>query len=193
MPRLSRAEHQARTKAALIDVGRRHFAEHGYAKASLDKIAADAGFTRGAIYANFDGKAGLLLAVLDIRLQDQIRDLQAIGSDLGQLDEWRRANARKQRGLSLAVLEFRVVALRDDRVRRQLLERERTLRRAFADLISRAAADLGIELPLPDEQIAAALLALGDGLTQQQRVDPDGIDPSTFASVLAILIRNLQP
>lgn len=187
--RLSRSEKQAATRSALVYSARQHFAEHGYAGASLEKIAADAGFTRGAVYANFKDRAELFLAVLDDRVREQINELEAVGTDLAALSAWRRRNARAQRGLSLAVLEFRIAALRDEQSRKQLRIRDRALRHAFAALITRAADDLGIALPLPGEQVAAALLALGDGITQQHRVDPDGVDPATFEAVLAILMK----
>lgn len=192
MVRISRAEQQQQTCKALVEAARRHFADDGYGRASLDKIAADAGYTRGAIYANFDGRPGLFLAVLDARLEDQIRELEAIGSDLAQLGRWRRANAQKERGLAWAVTEFRAAALRDDDLRDQFRDRERTLRRAFADLIGRRAADLKITLPVPVEQVAAALLALGDGLTEQHQLDPEGVDPATFDTVLATLIQGAK-
>lgn len=184
----SRAERQAQTREALVDAARHHFAEHGYAGASLEKIAADAGFTRGAVYANFKDRAELFLAVLDDRLQKQVSELEAVGTELAALSAWRSRNARSQRGLSLAVLEFRIAALRDERVRKQLRDRDRALRQAFAGLITRAADTDGIQLPLPAEQVAAALLALGDGITQQHRIDPEGVDLNTFEAVLGALI-----
>lgn len=187
-----RAEQQQQTRTALIDVARRHFSAQGYSATSLDKIAAEAGFTRGAIYANFDGKPGLLLAVLDARLEDQVAELTEVGTDLDELARWRTHNAARERGLAWAVTEFRLVALRDDTLRSQLRERERTLRAAFADLVDQAAASLDLSLPIPSEQAAAALLALGDGLTQQHELDPEAIDQGTFEMVLALLIRGMQ-
>lgn len=191
MGRLTRHEQQARTRAALLEAAREHFAEHGYGQASLDKIAEEAGFTRGAIYAHFEAKSGLFLAVLDARLNAQVHELEAIGADLEKLGRWRQANAQAQRGLSLAVLEFRATAMRDEKLREQLVQRERRLRRAFANLISKAADDLGIQLPLAAEQVAVALLALGDGITQQHHLDPDRVELNTFEETLSALIDNL--
>ena len=39
--------------------------KRGFEGASLDEIAEAAGFTRGAIYKNFDGKEDLFFAVFD--------------------------------------------------------------------------------------------------------------------------------
>src|ERR1700735_4369724 len=62
--RLSREESQAQTRAALITVGRRHFLRYGLGGAVAEKIAEDAGYSRGALYSNFDGKEELFLAVI---------------------------------------------------------------------------------------------------------------------------------
>jgi AcrR family transcriptional regulator len=64
MVRLTRAQQQARTRAAVLDAAVEEFAEHGYADAKIDRIAARAELTRGAVYSNFAGKRSLYLAVL---------------------------------------------------------------------------------------------------------------------------------
>ncbi|MEO1160814.1 MAG: TetR/AcrR family transcriptional regulator [Pseudomonadota bacterium] len=60
-----RAEMMEETRAKLIGSARKAFADKGYAAASMDDLTADAGLTRGALYHNFGGKKGLLLAVID--------------------------------------------------------------------------------------------------------------------------------
>ncbi|MHC5909126.1 TetR family transcriptional regulator, partial [Streptomyces sp. S6] len=64
MARLTRAQQQERTRAAVLVAARREFTEHGYAEAKIDRIAERADLTRGAVYSNFSGKRALYLAVL---------------------------------------------------------------------------------------------------------------------------------
>ncbi|MGI5346732.1 TetR/AcrR family transcriptional regulator [Streptomyces sp. CA-250714] len=64
MARLTRAQQQERTRAAVLAAAREEFAEHGYAEAKVDRIAERAELTRGAVYSNFTGKRALYLAVL---------------------------------------------------------------------------------------------------------------------------------
>lgn len=64
MARLTRAQQQERTRAAVLVAARQEFAEHGYTEAKIDRIAERAELTRGAVYSNFSGKRGLYLAVL---------------------------------------------------------------------------------------------------------------------------------
>ena len=64
MVRLTRAQQQERTRAAVLAASRREFSEHGYAEAKVDRIAERAELTRGAVYSNFPSKRALYLAVL---------------------------------------------------------------------------------------------------------------------------------
>jgi len=64
MPRLSREESQERTRAKLLAAARALFAQNGYGMTSVDRIAEKAGFSKGAVYSNFNGKEDLFLAVL---------------------------------------------------------------------------------------------------------------------------------
>ncbi|KZB84681.1 TetR/AcrR family transcriptional regulator [Amycolatopsis regifaucium] len=64
MVRLTRAQQQARTRAAVLAAAREEFVEYGYTAAKVDRIAERAELTRGAVYSNFPGKRALYLAVL---------------------------------------------------------------------------------------------------------------------------------
>ncbi|WP_431904195.1 TetR/AcrR family transcriptional regulator [Nonomuraea sp. bgisy101] len=64
MARLTRAQQQERTRAAVLAAARAEFAERGYADAKVDRIAERAELTRGAVYSNFPSKRALYLAVL---------------------------------------------------------------------------------------------------------------------------------
>src|SRR5919108_4703104 len=71
--RLNRHEKRAITRTRLLEAARKVFGRRGYYGASLDEIAADAGFSKGALYYNFGGKEGLFLALLEERLQERVR------------------------------------------------------------------------------------------------------------------------
>ncbi|SES08520.1 transcriptional regulator, TetR family [Lentzea xinjiangensis] len=64
MVRLTRAQQQERTRAAVLAAAEEEFTEHGYALAKVDRIAERAELTRGAVYSNFPSKRALYLAVL---------------------------------------------------------------------------------------------------------------------------------
>lgn len=60
-----RAKRKAETRALLLEAGLRVFSEHGLALATLDDVAAAAGFTKGAIYRQFRSKSAFLLALFE--------------------------------------------------------------------------------------------------------------------------------
>jgi AcrR family transcriptional regulator len=64
MARLTRAQQQERTRAAVLAAAWDEFAAHGYVEAKVDRIAERAELTRGAVYSNFPSKRALYLAVL---------------------------------------------------------------------------------------------------------------------------------
>ncbi|WP_129786930.1 TetR/AcrR family transcriptional regulator [Promicromonospora panici] len=76
MVRLTRAQQQERTRAAVLAAAREEFVEQGYALAKIDRIADRAELTRGAVYSNFAGKRALYLAVL-VELVEQARGADA--------------------------------------------------------------------------------------------------------------------
>ena len=63
--RVSRSESQAQTRLRLVATARTLFLTDGYAATSLERVAAEAGFSKGAVYSNFAGKDDRCLAVLD--------------------------------------------------------------------------------------------------------------------------------
>jgi AcrR family transcriptional regulator len=53
------------TRAALLDTGRRFFAERGFHDVSAEELVRGAGLSRGALYHHFAGKQGLFEAVFE--------------------------------------------------------------------------------------------------------------------------------
>ena len=64
-PPRTQLQRTAATRRALIDAARRLFGVEGYAAVGTERIAGEAGVTRGALYHQFVDKADLFAAVLD--------------------------------------------------------------------------------------------------------------------------------
>ena len=62
--RRTQADRRARTRSALLEAAARGFSRYGYANLRLERVAADAGYTRGALYHLFANKEDLALAVV---------------------------------------------------------------------------------------------------------------------------------
>jgi AcrR family transcriptional regulator len=61
---LTQAQRRARSRGALLESAARHISRHGYGNLVLEDVARDAGYTRGALYHQFEGKEDLALAVV---------------------------------------------------------------------------------------------------------------------------------
>src|SRR5256714_15279437 len=62
--RLSRNERKAQTRAELIDAAARVFARRGYHGTTVDDVAEEAGFTKGAFYSNFESKEDVFVELV---------------------------------------------------------------------------------------------------------------------------------
>ena len=65
VPRSTQAERSARTRSALLESAARGLSRYGYGNLILERVASDAGYTRGALYHQFKDKEDLALAVID--------------------------------------------------------------------------------------------------------------------------------
>lgn len=70
------ASEAAATRERILAAARAGFARDGYAEASLERIAADAGVTRGALHHHFGDKRGLFVEVFT-RLEHELNDAVA--------------------------------------------------------------------------------------------------------------------
>ena len=76
--RLTRRESRDSTRARLIESAGRVFVRAGFDAASVEQIAEEAGFSRGAFYSNFKSKDGLFLELLDRKRIETQNSLSAI-------------------------------------------------------------------------------------------------------------------
>jgi AcrR family transcriptional regulator len=63
--RLTQPERRARTRSALLEAAARGLSRDGYGNLVLERVARDAGYTRGALYHQFASKEELAIAVID--------------------------------------------------------------------------------------------------------------------------------
>jgi AcrR family transcriptional regulator len=63
--RRTQADRSARTRSALLESAARGLSRYGYSNLILERVASEAGYTRGALYHQFKDKEDLALAVID--------------------------------------------------------------------------------------------------------------------------------
>jgi AcrR family transcriptional regulator len=184
-PRLSRAEQNDRNRALLLAAARRVFLERGYYAATLDQIADEAGFSKGAVYSRFASKADMFLALLEDRIAERAaRNAQLAGevagtSNFAALFDQAQEDERTTPGWRLLVTEFRLHAARDP----ELSRRYATLHARTVDGVARLFAEISKEnvesLPFPPRLMAELWLAIETGRALEQITDPDALsDPA---------------
>lgn len=159
------------TREALLDAAADLFAERGYQAASLDDIAEAAGFTRGAIYSNFDGKEDLFLSVMARRNDELLAayaDLLVRSGEHGDAlsdaaSIWSATQSHDLEGLRL-MLEFRLLALRNETIRASLQDFERKTEQAVERVVEQMTSAAGVELRLPAKDFATLLYVAQQGL-----------------------------
>ncbi|MDN4068749.1 TetR family transcriptional regulator [Paenibacillus vini] len=77
----------ADTRTRILEAAAKVFAEQGYATASLEKAAAEAGMTKGAVYWHFSSKQDLFLAIMERNLIQQNRQLPVQIENLLEADD----------------------------------------------------------------------------------------------------------
>lgn len=121
---LGRKDLQQQTRERLIFTARAVFSEDGYHGARLDRIAAEAGYSKGAVYSNFAGKAELFLAVMDDNIRASLAGTEVKAeSSLASLGDADAVSEAAIRGFALATLEFVAMAARDDDLRAECSKR----------------------------------------------------------------------
>ena len=197
--RLTRAQRAARTRKLLMAAASKVCARHGLERASIDEVAEEAGFTKGAFYANFRSKEELFLAMLDERFAEELAKLDRTLSEEGELDDQVRA-AASGFAHDLAddpewvrlYFQFAAHAARDDRFRAELVTRERALRARMTDIVRRRTERLPFPAPLPPDQVARMADAMIDGFAMHQLLDPDDYPDALHATMWTVFVAGLE-
>lgn len=154
------------------------FLRDGYAATSLEKVAEEAGFSKGAVYSNFQGKDDLCLEVLDDIHREvadavlgSLQGAATVDHALGAFDQWADARLGDPDWSALEA-EFAARSRRDPRLRAALEERNARIRGIIAMALRRTCEEHGLVLAMDADDAANALFSLGIGLGIQRSIDP---------------------
>jgi AcrR family transcriptional regulator len=181
----------------LVSAAAEVFAEKGYEGAGVAEIARRAGYTTGAIYGRFTGKAELLLAAIEAhseseldqlfnqhRFEGKVTDiLTTVGSHL-VTDELGPNSA--------LLLEAFVASRRDPEMRRRLRDSLDLRSDRLADLVTEAQATGAIDPSLDKEAVVRFCHAVGFGFLLFRAVELDLPDPQPWEHLIARLVDALD-
>ncbi|HEY4456955.1 MAG TPA: TetR/AcrR family transcriptional regulator [Pseudonocardiaceae bacterium] len=194
MPRLTRVEQQERTHQRLLAAGRSVLTQRGFLAATVEEIAAEAGYTRGAVYKHFGGKEGLWLAIIDARAEAHLR---LLGEALDQVSDQRElvaaltpagfADDADAAQWSRTTAEFAAAVTRLPEIAEAAVSTQRRHEEQILALLERHCQRLGIRPALPLSQAVVLLSVLNTSLALRRGVDPATDVPGIVANVLAIV------
>jgi AcrR family transcriptional regulator len=194
----TRRQKQAETRSSLLRSAAKLFCRHGLEGASVEEVAQDAGYTKGAFYSNFKSKEELFLVMLDEKFGSELDRIDRLLAGTGEPDhEARTAAADFVRYIHSdpewprLYFEFVAYAARNEEFRQELATRHRALRARLTEIYRRWSSDFPAPPPIPIEDIAAMTDFMGDGFILDQLVDPE-LDDGLYATMLAIFFRGLQ-
>lgn len=195
--RLTREQSRDQTRQRLLDAAQAIFLSKGFVAASVEDIAEQAGYTRGAFYSNFSSKSELFLQLLKRDHENVMADMRAIfegGESRSQMEarvlDYYSKHFREN-DCFLLWMEGKLQAARDPDFRVGFVACLRELRAATTEYIRQFSAQVGTPLPLPAEQLAVGLLALSDGMQFSVAFDPQAVTPEMTEAVLAGFFRRV--
>jgi AcrR family transcriptional regulator len=198
MSAVTRKQKQARTRAKLMRSASKLFCRHGLEQASVDEIAQEAGYTKGAFYSNFKSKEELFLAMLDEKFGEEIERIEAglrtdetpdeaarhAGEDLMRFmrsdPEWERL-----------FLEFVAYAGRNEQFRQEVLTRCRAMEERLGEVYLRWSKEIGIEPPLPIHDITRMTSIMTQGFVLNQQIDPE-LREELYGTLVAAFMLGLR-
>ena len=180
------------TREKLFEAAARVFEEQGIGGASIEAIAAAAGFTRGAFYSNFDSKDELIIAMLEDHVAQSItrmHELLARHRNLADFIEALKKMDRSQQdplGRSpLLHMEMILFVARAEKRRPELAKRLRARRKLIVEIVENTAKGSSVN----PAWTGAIVLALEDGFRLHRLIDPETTPSDSFLRAIGDLQR----
>jgi AcrR family transcriptional regulator len=178
---LTRADRQAQTRDELIAAADRMFTRTGFHATSVDAVADAAGYTKGAVYSNFESKEDLFFAVYARRVDRRLEEIEAtLATGDTAYEGLERLIAELERrhddGWLAVFFEFWAHVLRHPELRVRFVEQHRRAMEPTAAALERIAAERGEQLPEDPLKLATARLAAQTGLQLERLTQPELVD-----------------
>ena len=195
---LTREDSRERTTQRLLAAARKLIAKRGLSATTLDDIAADAGYTRGAFYSNFSSKGELFIELLR-------RDHEAMSAQLRSLrDDSLRLEHIQQRireiynqmyrtnETFMNWTEARMLAARDTKFRAKLNALVTEKRAQIAEFIEYFHQRAGAPPQVPPEAMAMGFMSLVEGVKLSMLSSPTDMTPEAAESVLTLFVDSIM-
>jgi len=180
-----------RNRELLLAAARRVFLARGYHGSTLDAIAAEAGFSKGVVYSQFESKSDLFLALLDERIAERAAENERVVREAGggaaavaALFALGRRRAQRETDWNLLLLEFRAQAAREPALNERYAKAHARAIDGIAGLLTRMFEAAGVEPARPPELLATFVLALTSGVNLENLVAPGSLPADAVVELL---------
>jgi AcrR family transcriptional regulator len=191
---LTRVQQQQRTHERLLEAGQSVLTRRGFLAATVEEIAAEAGYTRGAVYKHFGGKEGLWLAIVDARAEAHLHLLRQALDRVSSQEELVAAltpsgfvDDEEAARRSMTTAEFMAAVTRLPETAAAAVAAQRRHEEQIIALLEQHCRRLGIRPALPLPHVVVMLGALGSSLALRRGVDPATDVAAIVANVLAVV------
>jgi AcrR family transcriptional regulator len=179
----TRDERRTRTRRELLDAAERLFSAQGFHATTVDQVADAAGYTKGAVYSNFESKEDLFLGVYERRVDRALPAVRtAFDESSTAVEAFERitlesaARRGSEDGWLAVFFEFWAHVLRHPELRERFAKQHTRLLDLFEPAVVRTAAEQGIPLAEEPRKLAAARYAMQLGLELERLTQPDVVD-----------------
>jgi AcrR family transcriptional regulator len=196
-PRSRQKERVEATRRKLLTAAEAIFARDGFEAARLEDIAAEAGYTRGAFYANFKSKEDIFFALLDSWIAERMAEVYALlekyDTPRERLDALRDLYTEfaKNRRLALLSLEFKLYAIRHPRAQARLRARNKSMRCTKEEIWNRVSPNIKHDAIVSGPAAATALGAFSHALLVEHLVDPATMPSEEIQRLLKTLFETV--
>ena len=162
--RLTREQKRQQTRELLLDAAAEVFSRQGFHAASVDEVAETAGFSKGAVYSNFESKEDLFLALFDQHFAQEVQNWGEIGNYITLPVNQRAVDDHgfveavlRTRTWNLLLMEFFLYAMRNKEVRQKFAVRLDDLRKHMQMQLAAQFAARNLTPDLPIEHLPGYL------------------------------------
>lgn len=180
----------------ILDAASKVFAAEGFAGATIDAIGQAAGFTKGAVYSNFESKDELFLALLDREFElrgEQIAiALDSSGGDAGaaarEVSRSVLDSVRDHSDYYVLLVEYWLRAQRDPQLREGLIGRRRAAAGQALHIV-KSTGTVPSDRRLAD--LAQLVVTLNLGVAMEEVLRPGAINPDLLTQLITALLESI--
>ena len=187
--RLRRAEQVELNREAVLEAARQVFIQRGYAGASLEAIAEEAGFSKGVVYSQFGSKPDLFFALLERRITERAAQNERIVAEfvgaeaMHELIRAAHRHAAAESGWPYVLTEFRALAMRDPELNRRYAEAHSHAVESLASVLDRLYHRAGLQPVVPVGSLAEFFLGAVAGVALERAANPNALPDSDLAQL----------